>query len=231
MGFSHLKRLRLTIKFPNCLGMESPTPFRIIDRQKLQAQTNHWVWSAVIWVKTLSARKTISPCVHSFTWTKKESNRVNADSPSREGWGWKRIIMKTWRTEPCVLLVSFKTSCARHRGKTTDNSKGLPLGNLGRLKVLAGTLSFDSQLSSARHTLAVAHIIHNNNEVQKVYNKLWQFLSPLNSSKIKEWRIGKLEECQSKYKIFEAGEMAQPMKDCLPMLQTWRPDLNLQTPH
>lgn len=54
--------------------------------------------------------------------------------------------------------------------------KGVPLGNLGRLKyvvkVLAGTLSFDSQLSSTCHTLAVAHVIHNNNEVQKVYNKL-----------------------------------------------------------
>lgn len=29
--------------------------------------------------------------------------------------------------------------------------------------------------------------------------------------------MGKLEECQSKYKILEAGEMAQPMRDCLPM--------------
>lgn len=78
-----------------------------------------------------------------------------------------------------TLLVSLKTSCARHRGKTTGNLKGLPLGYLGLhklqkyiVKVLAGTLSFDPQLSSALQMLAVAHVIHNSNEVQKVYNKL-----------------------------------------------------------
>lgn len=78
-----------------------------------------------------------------------------------------------------TLLVSLKTSCARHRGKTTGNLKGLPLGYLRLhklqkyiVKVLAGTLSFDPQLSSALLMLAVAHVIHNNNEVQKVYNKL-----------------------------------------------------------
>lgn len=32
--------------------------------------------------------------------------------------------------------------------------------------------------------------------------------------------MGKLEECQDKYKTSEAGEMAQPIGDCLPVLQT-----------